>query len=172
MGAETRRASAPVPGGRVDLGGLNAAWNLGGAEYLALRLSIVSKLIDRYVSREAMALCGLSLPEWRVVAQLALTVDASVAELARHAWVDRSEVSRAVRGLEHRDLVQRRENPADRRSPRFSLTPEGRGRFEKFRPQWRALQSRLLADLSGEETVTVNAALGDFARTLLDLLGE
>jgi DNA-binding MarR family transcriptional regulator len=169
-----KRTAEPTPAnpGDPDLGVLNAAWHIGGPGYLALRLQLVAKLVDRYITRVLAEVCGLTVAEWRVVAQLAMADDSMVRELARQAWVDRAEVSRAVALLERKGLVERHPNPQDRRSPRFSLTPLGHEQFALFRPHWRALQEQLVSTLDAGEVATLNASLAGFASVLLELLHD
>ncbi len=159
----------PAP---IDLGPLNATWRLGGASYLPLRLLLVAKLSDRYIARLLSDKAGLSVAEWRVVAQLALLDDSSVRELSTQAWVDPAEVSRAVAGLEKRQLVERHFNERDRRSPRFSLTRKGLQHFKAFRSHWGEFQNSLVAKLTGAEIAAMEHAMSVLARACLDLLDQ
>ena len=154
-----------------DLGPLNAAWRIGGPDSVAVRLAFVAKLFDRYMTRQLSDI-GLTVAEWRVVAQLSVATENTVRELASQAWVDRAEVSRAVAALERRGLVARHPNAQDRRSPRFSLTPKGRALGDAFRPQWRALLQSLAHRLDPQELTLINAKLAEFARLFLDLLHD
>ena len=155
----------------LDLGPLNAAWRIGGPESVAVRLSFVAKLFDRYLTRQLLE-SGLTVAEWRVMAQLSVVAENTVRELASQAWVDRAEVSRAVASLERRGLLVRHPNAQDKRSPRFSLTPAGRALGGEFRPRWRALQKRLADRLEPQELALMNAKLAEFARLFLDLLQD
>src|SRR5579875_2586165 len=121
----SKTSSAPDPGGdpvaegSEALGQVAAAWRIGGPDYLPYRVTLLAKLLDRCTTRLLQASSGLSVAEWRVLAQLALASPepASVRQLAEQAWVDRAEVSRAAASLERRGYVDRRENAKDRRSP-------------------------------------------------------
>ena len=155
----------------LDLGPLNAAWRIGGPESVAVRLSFVAKLFDRYLTRQLLE-SGLTVAEWRVMAQLSVVAENTVRELASQAWVDRAEVSRAVASLERRGLLVRHANALDRRSPRFSLTPAGRALGDEFRPRWRALQRRVADRLDAQELAFMNAKLAEFARLFLELLHD
>ena len=155
----------------IDLGPLNAAWRIGGPASVAVRLSFVAKLFDRYLTRQ-LSESGLTVAEWRVMAQLSAVDQNTIRELASQAWVDRAEVSRAVASLERRALVVREPNAQDKRSPRFSLTPAGRALGDEFRPQWRALQRHLADRLEPQELALINAKLAEFARVFLDLLHD
>jgi len=155
-----------------DLGALTTAWNMGGPHYVALRLLFVAKLADRYITRLLAEEWGLAVAQWRVMAQLAADDHASVRDLARQAWVDRAEVSRAVSALERRGLVLREKNKADLRSPRFSLTPAGKALCDEFHPRWVAFQHEFVSALSEEEITQINNMLAGFASKCLDMLDE
>jgi DNA-binding MarR family transcriptional regulator len=156
----------------VDLGILNTVWKLGGRAYLPLRLILVAKLIDRYIEELLGEKAQLSIPEWRVVAQLAMLKHGSVRKMARQACVDPAEVSRSAATLARRGLVQRRENPQDRRSPQFSLTAEGEAHYAKFHPYWTKFTATLVSELDEADRNAMEHGLERIARELLHLLGE
>ena len=73
------------------------------------------------------------MPQWRVITQLGVTTTGTVRSLADGAAVDRAEISRATRELLRRGLLNRREDPSDKRSPQFTLTPSGRKLYRSVR---------------------------------------
>jgi DNA-binding MarR family transcriptional regulator len=154
-----------------DLGPIDAVWRRGGPDYLPLRLLLVGKLIDLNVSRLLRSHSGLSVAEWRVVAQLAVLGSGSVRDMARQACVDPAEVSRSIASLERRGFVARRINRRDRRSPRFSLTQSGAAHFGRFRPHWKRFQTALVKALTPAATDSTERALAAIARACLDRLG-
>lgn len=156
----------------VELGILNAVWKLGGRAYLPLRLILVAKLIDRYMEGLLAEKAQLSIPEWRVVAQLAMLQQGSVRKMARQACVDPAEVSRSAATLARRGLVQRRENPRDRRSPQFSLTSEGEAHYAKFHPYWTKFTATLVSEVDEADRTAMEHGLARIAQELLHLLGE
>ena len=173
MKAAARRAPHLGTGLLVtDLGPIEPVWRLGGSDYLPLKLLLVAKLIDLHVGRLLDAHSGLSVAEWRVVAQLGVLHNGSVREMARQACVDPSEVSRSVAALEKRGFVARHANERDRRSPRFSLTPAGKRHFAHFRPHWRRFQKALAAKLTPAERELTERALTVIAGACLELLGD
>jgi DNA-binding MarR family transcriptional regulator len=156
----------------IDLGPLEPVWRLGGADYLPLKLLLVAKLIDLRVGRLLQEKSGLSVAQWRVVAQLALLHNGSVREMARQGCVDPAEVSRSVASLEKRGFVERHLNARDRRSPRFSLTSAGKAHFAGFRPHWRRFQKALAAKLAPAERALTEHALTVIAGACLELLED
>jgi DNA-binding MarR family transcriptional regulator len=96
----------------------------------------------------------------------------SVRKMARQACVDPAEVSRSAATLARRGLVQRRENPRDRRSPQFSLTTEGEAHYAKFHTYWTQFTATLVSEVDEADTAAMEHGLARIARELLHLLGE
>jgi DNA-binding MarR family transcriptional regulator len=157
---------------QVNLGPLEPVWRLGGVDYLPLKLLLVAKLIDMQVERLLKENSGITVAEWRVVAQLGVLHNGSVREMARQACVDPAEVSRSIASLEKRGFVERHVNVRDRRSPRFSLTAAGKAHFAAFRPHFRRFQKALVAKLSVAERDLTEHALMVMAGACLTLLGD
>lgn len=130
-----------------DIKAIMPLYDTGGSQFLGYRMVIAGKLFDRCVARVLADHCDLSLPEWRVLAQLGLLPHGTVRSLANGAAVDRAEVSRAVRSLQARGLVERRENEEDLRSPVFSRTAQGKRLFDQLRKPIAAFINQLVDGL-------------------------
>ena len=84
----------------------------------------VAARLAKHVER-ALAEVGLSLPQYRVLANLAEGPSAASA-LAELLIVSRPSVTALADGLVERGLIERRPEPGDRRSVIHVLTPAGR----------------------------------------------
>lgn len=133
--------------GPAELGELSAAWNAGSPEYLSVRIGLVAKLIERHTARMLSEQFGMTLAEWRVLAQLARVGPLSVRSLACYSWVDRAEVSRAAALLISKKLVGQMPNPADRRSPYFACSAAGQRLYRRIRPTRDAFQQLLQSQI-------------------------
>jgi DNA-binding MarR family transcriptional regulator len=155
-----------------DLGQIAAAWRIGGPDYLPYRVTLLAKLLDRCTTRLLQASSGLSVAEWRVLAQLALASPAyaSVRQLAEQAWVDRAEVSRAAASLERRGHVERRENPKDRRSPQLFCTEKGIDLYRRVSPSRTEFHRALTQLLGGDQASNMEAAMQVLAKACIDEL--
>lgn len=89
----------------------------------------------------------LTIPEWRVLATLGQFEELGAKEIGQHSSMHKTKVSRAVRGLEERRWLKRRDSHVDGREEILSLTPAGRRVYEVIVPKALAFESRLLADM-------------------------
>jgi DNA-binding MarR family transcriptional regulator len=152
------------------LGKVGVAWRVGGRDFLPYRITLLSKLLDRCTTRMLQSDSGLSVAEWRVLAQLVIASPASVRQLAEQNWVDRAEVSRAAASLEKRGLVERRENVKDRRSPLLFCTDDGRELARKVMPSRLAFHKALTDLLSEDQAQVFENALLTLAAHCVDEL--
>ncbi len=143
---------------------------VGGPDYLPYRITLLAKLLDRCTTRLLQTNSGLSVAEWRVLAQLALESPSSVRQLAEQAWVDRAEVSRAAASLERRGLIQRQANEKDRRSPLLYCTPDGIEVFRRVAPSRTAFHKCLTGMLAPGQLDQIEAALLTLATHCVDEL--
>lgn len=171
MRSSARKNSPAEPKNRQEpvtlLDERSPSWTLGGADFLPYRISLVAKLLDRRTTRMLAEQFNLSVAEWRVLAQLAMSSPSSVRDLAEKAWVDRAEVSRATASLVRRGYVKRHQNPEDRRGPLLSITRDGQALFRRIRPKRAAFHKSLTSRLEQAQLVSLEKSLLQLARVCL-----
>lgn len=86
--------------------------------------------------------------------------------LAGALELDASTVSRQVRHLEDRGLIERAGDPDDRRASRIGLSAEGRRRLEAGGRRRRELLGELLHDWPEEDREQLRSLLGRLLQTL------
>lgn len=89
--------------------------------------------------RRFMGETGLSFPQINVLMRLYYHGQCGVSEIGSQMGVTNAAVSQVVERLVQLGLVERREDPDDRRARRLSLTPEGQVLIERgiaVRQQW------------------------------------
>lgn len=79
-------------------------------------------------------------------------------EIGRHSSMHKTKVSRAVRVLEERRWLERRESGRDRREEILALTGPGRRIYRDIVPKAASFERRILHEL-GAEAVSLLAAL-------------
>ena len=149
----------------AQINGLLPLFDVGGRSYFGYRMVLASKMFDRVVMGLLAEHSDVTLPQWRVLAQLGIIKDGTVRSLADGAAVDRAEISRATRELVRRGLIRRREDPADLRSPVFSMTPAGRRLYTRVRKPISEFIIRLMdgvnsRDLAAADRVILNITRG------------
>jgi DNA-binding MarR family transcriptional regulator len=124
------------------------------------------------VAVAARSLAGLAddvtLPQYRVLVELAARGPQRVLDLAVVLGVDASTASRMCERLVRKGLVHRRRLSTDRRSVRVSLTPAGRQLVEDVTRRRREEIALILSRLPKANRRAVLSAL----RTFADAAGE
>jgi DNA-binding MarR family transcriptional regulator len=115
------------------------------SSFLPYKLAVASSRISREFSERYKREFGLSIPEWRVLAHLAQSDAVSVREIHERVDMDKSKVSRAAARLESSGLIEKRENPEDRRLLDMRLTAKGRDLIARIVPIADAYQAQLTA---------------------------
>jgi DNA-binding MarR family transcriptional regulator len=106
---------------------------------------VASSRISRQFAERYKAEFGLTIPEWRVLAHLAQSDAVSVREIHARVDMDKSKVSRAAARLEAAGLIEKRENPEDRRLLDMRLTAKGGALIARIVPIANAYQAELMA---------------------------
>ena len=75
--------------------------------FLPYRLSVVTNRVSGALSRHYATRFGISIPEWRVIANLGRYPGLSANQVAERSAMDKVTVSRAVAGLERKGLLER-----------------------------------------------------------------
>lgn len=130
-------------------------YDIGGQAYFGYRVVLAARLFDRRIIEILEDGGKLTLPQWRVIAQLGLIATGTVRSLADGAAVDRAEVSRAIQELIRLGFVERTENAADKRSPTFALTAAGQKNFSAIR---KPIGKFILKLVDGLDTKDLEAA--------------
>jgi DNA-binding MarR family transcriptional regulator len=128
-------------------------------DYLPYRLSVAANEVSRLVARAYEDRFGLTIPQWRIIANLAEHGPSTPQRLGRLAAMDKVTVSRASRGLLDRGLVKRVENGRDGRSHILALTDDGLALHSTVAPLALAFDRALIDDWSAEDIERLHAQL-------------
>lgn len=93
---------------------------------------------------------GLTLPEGRVLYELATSGRQTAADLTRTLGIDKAQLSRVVRTLANRKLLRSEVDPAHAKRRILSLTPTGRVAFSVLDQGTRLRMESVLDPLTGE----------------------
>jgi DNA-binding MarR family transcriptional regulator len=112
-------------------------------EILTYRISMLELLLSRAVGAVYADHFGLNTHEWRVLAAVSVWGPIEAVQVSRWATVDKAAVSRAVRGLLEKELIERSLHHRDGRKIMLELTPAGRRTVKAVVQRIGTLQERL-----------------------------
>ena len=93
----------------------------------------------------------LTIPQWRIMANLAQLGQSTSKQLCTQADMDKSTVSRAVKALIDEGLIYSELNKHDKRAAFLMLSDKGMALYEKITPQALQWEQALLSCLSDDE---------------------
>ena len=108
---------------------------------------------------QALSVHGLSLPQFDVLATLAMGEGISQQELAERLLVTKGNVCGLLGRIESAGWIERRPDDKDRRANRLFLTSSGRDLLAKAIPAHKAILSRAMAALQPPEIQTLHQLL-------------
>jgi|GEM_PF-912094 len=124
----------------------------------ALSVTLGGKIGLHALRHNARAL-GLDFREWRIIQILGSEGRSTVFEVADFIAMDRGGTSRSISRLEGRGIVQRKNDPSDRRRSYLELTPVGWDLHEKIVHFALAREERLLKNVSHEDAARLRKLL-------------
>lgn len=140
-------------------------------ENLAAMLGDTSRLMRRSFDTRARGI-GVTRPQWRVLTTLLRNEGCNQGRLAELLDVEPITVCRMVDRLQEADLVERRADPADRRSWRLFLTAKAHELLAQLRPLAEALIDDALEGVSEADQATLRATLERIRQNLSRRAGE
>lgn len=129
---------------------------------LGLRLFQTSKAVRRAFDG-ALAEAGGSIPTWLVLTNLKAAAWRTQHDLAGAVGIEGPTLTRHLDGLEQRGLVQRRQDPMNRRAVLVELTGEGHAAHARLLEVVIAFDRRLRRGLSADEVAELGVLLDRLA---------
>lgn len=121
-------------------------------DFLPYQLSLLSNTVSQGISVAYRTVYGLSVTEWRVIAILGRYPGLTASEIMQRAAMDKVAVSRAVRKLQNKQLVEKGSHEQDRRRIPLTLTQKaGRDLFNAVVPKALEYEQALLSELDTTE---------------------
>jgi DNA-binding MarR family transcriptional regulator len=131
---------------------------------LAVRLRLVIARTARRLRQEAGE--ELSPSQGAALATIGRHGPLTPSELAVRERIQRPTATRVIARLEETGLVDRTQDPVDRRSFVVALTPAGRDLLARVRTRKDAYLARRLRDLDADERATLDRAAAILERVL------
>jgi DNA-binding MarR family transcriptional regulator len=120
--------------------------------FLPYRLSLLTNTISQGIAGTYRETHDIGIPEWRVLAVLGRFPGLTASEVVERTAMDKVAISRAVKSLEDKGLLQRKADRADgRRQKLFITRGAGETVLGEVVPIARRYEARLLAALDQHE---------------------
>ena len=133
-------------------------------DFLPYRLAVLAHKTSRELSGVYGERFGLSIPEWRILANLGRFGPLYAGELAERSSMDKPKVTRALQRLEAGGIVQRAVDAEDRRQVRLALTRRGRAMFREIAALALGWERQFLSPLSEAERRALDRVLTKLMR--------
>ena len=118
----------------------------------------VLRRFNRFYTRQAGLIepkhlhTEVSLPEARILYELAHRDRSQPAELVRDLGIDAGQLSRTLQALQRRQLLTRKASSADRRQVEITLTAKGRSVFAELDKRSQRIATEFLGAATGGPT--------------------
>jgi DNA-binding MarR family transcriptional regulator len=133
-------------------------------QFLPYRLAVLAHTMSRELSGVYGERFGLSIPEWRIMANLGRFGPLYAGELAERSSMDKPKVTRALQRLEAAGLVRRAIDAEDRRQVRLALTRRGQSVFREIAALALDWERQFLAPLANGERKALDRILTKLMR--------
>jgi DNA-binding MarR family transcriptional regulator len=132
--------------------------------FLPYRLSVLANTMSASIAAVYAERFELTIPEWRVLAVLALQPGLSAAQVADRTAMDKVAVSRAVTALARARRLERLVEASDRRRSHLQLTPRGEALYREVVPLARAYEDAVLRGLPARARHKLDVLLEELQR--------
>ena len=140
-------------------------------DFVIIRVRAFARKIQNAILQEALAGENIPVLEWQLMFSIARFGSCHLAFINSKTAIDPAHGSRAVAALEMKGLVERREDPENRRRKLISLTEEGKKTFERIWPQTRDLMRRVTDQMDETDFEEFKRLLG-LINTYADVLAD
>ena len=119
--------------------------------FLPYRLSVLAQRLSQEIEERHRRAHKLAMKDWKVMQIMAVHGELLPADIRRMGTQNKAQISRALKCLLDRGLVEKRATPDDSRTFGVSLTDAGWEVYKAMVPRMRARQEEILGGLSAAE---------------------
>jgi DNA-binding MarR family transcriptional regulator len=131
--------------------------------FLPYRLNVLAATVSESLARLYADRYGIGIPEWRLLATLGEFERMTGRDVAAHAHMHKTTVSRAATALAKRGWLKRVANRADQREALLVLTAKGRAAYEDLAPRALAFAAKLTAGLDADDRAKLDRLIAHLA---------
>ncbi len=126
----------------------------GLRSFVTFRIMRVQNRLNAQAAALLRKYTDLSLTEWRIMSILHLTGPTTASNISRVVEMDKGQISRGLKPLIGRGLIQKSDHAQDNRQTILALTDLGTTTVVENQKIMRKRQERLTRDMSDEELET------------------
>jgi len=145
--------------------------NTSTSENLLADVAVLRRF-NRFYTRQAGLIepkhlhTDVSLPEARIIYELAQREPCSPTDLSRDLAIDAGQLSRTLQALQRRQLISRKVSSADKRQVEISLSAKGRATFKELDKRSQVFATDTLAQLPAEQRAKLVEAMSRIEQAL------
>lgn len=121
------------------------------ADFLPYKINTLAKRISTNLSTVYEDDFSIHLPEWRVIATLGEDRKITASEICEYTFMDKVQVSRAIKNLRTKELIHEETDQNDNRAKYVFLSHSGMELYRLIVPKALEWESQLLSVLNEEE---------------------
>jgi DNA-binding MarR family transcriptional regulator len=140
--------------------------------FLPYRLVTLAQRLSTALSAIYDEEFGVSIAEWRILANLAGKGELSPTEIAVQTSMDKARVTRALKELRARRCLVRKRDAGDGRAYRLRLSAKGLALYARIAPLALAWEAELLAALDAAEYRELTRLLDKLAQRAAAMGGD
>jgi DNA-binding MarR family transcriptional regulator len=140
-------------------------------QFVPYRMVHLAANISLALSKIYKQTFDITIPEWRVLAQLAQQQKLYSKDIGEITSMDKSKVSRAVKALESKDYLIRQTDKKDNRAAYLSLSVKGQGLYQKIAPKALQWEKQFMSVLEASEHRNLMKVLDKLDKQVL-LMGD
>src|SRR5215510_4194189 len=168
-----KKSSNDIRGGQAEAGSTRRAPMREFSRSLPMSLLRAREAVMRQF-RPSLRNHGLTEQQWRILRALTSVETIEVTELARVAFLLGPSLSRILRDLEARDLIERRTAEADLRRGVVSISTKGLKLIEAVAPNSEAIYAEITQRYGARKLSELRDMLGELEHSLaaMEVAGE
>lgn len=121
-----------------------------------------------YLQKKEISCCGITLTQCHALIEIGNAGEMAANECAKLLNLDRSTVSRTLESMVKGNLVNRKENPEDRRYVTIELTDKGLNVFTSINESLEAYYSKIIDSIPSENRRVVYEALPHLLKAITE----
>ena len=140
-------------------------------QFVPYRMVHLAANISLALSKIYKQTFDITIPEWRVLAQLAQQQKLYSKDIGEITSMDKSKVSRAVKALESKDYLIKQTDKKDNRAVYLSLSVKGQSLYQKIAPKALQWEKQFISVLEASEHRNLMKVLDKLDKQVL-LMGD